>query len=248
MTLFASIVVLSTALAGPAEDYEVATRAAQTGDQAAAAAAFVQALESGGRSADVYHGLGNALYRQGEAAHALAAWQRGLRLEPRSPDLAANLSRVRQGVPDALEPPVLTTPWVPWDGSLSPAEGAWLAGLLAFFAGVGLLAAKRRATTGRSSAPAGPLAALAAAGLVAAATLVQAQAQDSAVVVVPEVTVRSALGPAGIDLFSLHERAEVLILEDAGSHLLVALPDERKGWLPEQAVVSTNPEAFFPLP
>ena len=248
MTPLVWAVVFGSALAGPAEHYAAGTAATRSGDPVAAAASFVQTLEAGGRSADTYHALGNALYRQGASAHALAAWQRGLRLDPRNPDLAANRDRARQGAPDALEPPVLQSPWVPWSGLLSPAEGAWLAGVLAFLAGVGLLVTKARSAAGRSGSRTGALGVLGGAGVVALATLLQAQAPHSVVVVVPEVTVRSALGPAGIDLFALHDRSEVLVLEDAGEHLLVTLPDDRKGWLSRQAVVSTDPEAPFPLP
>ena len=69
----------------------------------------------------------------------------------------------------------------------------------------------------------------------------------TAFVVVPEVVARSALGPDGVELFSLHEAAELAVVERSGDSVLVRLPDARKGWLPASAVLSTAPSAPFPL-
>ena len=67
---------LCVALAGPADDaYQAGIDHARAGDHEAAADAFVQALEAGGRDPAVYHGLGNALWRQDRLGPATAAWR-----------------------------------------------------------------------------------------------------------------------------------------------------------------------------
>lgn len=246
--MIALLLAASVALAAPADDYAAGVDAARSGDQAAAVQHFAQVIDAGGRSADAYHGLGNALYRQGNTAHALAAWRRGQLLAPRNPDLAANIERARAGSTDQLEPPAPAGASLPWGSVLSLAESAWLAGLFGFLSGVGLLV--RRWGRDRGWRAVGPesIAGLGAAAVLTVTTAVAAQAPGAAVVVVPEVTARSALGPAGIDLFALHSRAEVRVVEQASDHALVQLPDGRKGWLPAAAVVSTQPGAAFPLP
>jgi hypothetical protein len=79
-------------------------------------------------------------------------------------------------------------------------------------------------------------------------TLASRGGEGGAVVVAPEATARSALGPGGVDLFVLHAGAEVAVLEQAGAHTLVSLPDERKGWLPATALLSADPSAPFAAP
>ena len=66
-------------------------------------------------------------------------------------------------------------------------------------------------------------------------------------VVVAEVSARSTLGPDGVDLFVLHEGAEVTVGDTAQGHTLIELSDGRKGWLSSRALISTDPVASFPL-
>jgi hypothetical protein len=75
------------------------------------------------------------------------------------------------------------------------------------------------------------------------------RARAGAVVVQPSLAVQSALGPAGLTLFTLHEGAEVGVGEAARAggvdYLQVLLPDGRKGWVPAAALLSADPSAPF---
>jgi len=82
------------------------------GDYAAAAAAYEDALASGADDAVAHYNLGNARARQGELGHAVLAYLRALRLDPRNGDARANLAFVRaqmrdRGLQDATLPPVV---------------------------------------------------------------------------------------------------------------------------------------------
>ena len=84
-------------------------------------------------------------------------------------------------------------------------------------------------------------------GLLLALSTRAALVSDASVVLVsPEVSVRSAPGPDGVELFVLHEGAEVRLVETHREHHLVALPDDRKGWVPAETTLSTDPSAPFP--
>jgi len=237
--------LLSAALAGPADDaYQAGIDHARAGDHEAAAGAFVRALEEGGRDPAVYHGLGNALWRLDKLGPATAAWRRGLRLSPRNGDIAANLDRARRTSEDRLEVPAPTAKVFFWQSVLSPRDSAWLASLLATLAFAAPLVRRWRRSEQRLGLETPAL--LVPALVLTASTYTAVVNQDSVVVVVPEVSARSALGPDGVELFVLHEGAEVRVAETHRDHHLVLLPDERKGWLPADATLSTDPSAPFP--
>lgn len=83
-------------------------------------------------------------------------------------------------------------------------------------------------------------------GVVLAASGWRGASDASVVVLDARVAARSALGGEGVTLFELHEGAELRALEVDRDHVLVSLPDDRKGWVPADAVVSTDPAAPFP--
>ena len=248
----AALLMVLALLAAPAQadPYQDGVAAARAGDPVAAADAYRAALSGGALDPAVYHGLGNALYRQGQSGAALAAWRRGQRLAPRDGDLAANIDRVRAQATDRVDPPAAGGGPFFWLSFLSLAESALLAGLLGLLGGGGLVARELR----RGRYPGGrawgaeTVVGLGGALLLGGATAMAAQGAETAVVTAPRVAAQSALGPDGIELFVLHEGAEVAVQERAASHVLVALPDARKGWLPATALVSTDPAAPFPAP
>ena len=84
-------------------------------------------------------------------------------------------------------------------------------------------------------------------GVLLASTVLARHSAAGAVVIGESVSVRSALGPDGVELFVLHEGAQVAVEEHSEEHTLVVLPDSRKGWAPSEALISTNPEDSFPL-
>ena len=77
-------------------DFDAGLAAVRGGDHPKAISHFVSALDTGGRHPATYHGLGNALYRDGHLGEAIAAWRRGMVLAPRNGDIAANLERAQK--------------------------------------------------------------------------------------------------------------------------------------------------------
>lgn len=231
--------------AGAQSQYEAGVAAGRSGDHAAAVDHLLGAVADGGRHPAVYHALGNALYRQGDRGRAVAAWRRAAALAPRDGDIAANLDRARRAGEDRIEPE--TGGLFFWQRVLSPAEGAGLAGLLLAL-GIAAGALRTwRAQRGRSARQVGAetIALGVLAGLLALSTLATRAGEGGAVVVADEASARSTLGAGGVELFVLHAGAEVAVVEPAGAHTLIALPDGRKGWLPTAALLSTDPAAPF---
>lgn len=224
-----------------------AEQAALKQDFTTAAAQYRQIIGQGVVDADVYYNLGNMLYRQQQWAGAILAWRRAARLDPRDPDVEANLVFARRKVKEALTPE-REAPWfAPWQGFLSPGEGQWLGMGLAGL-GLTVLGLRRR---GSATAPAAEGAAGLAAAAVAAGLLCwgggwqAAHAEPGGVVLAQETRLTSDLS-GGVELFTLHAGAEVRWLDEAGDRVLIGLPDGRKGWMAAQDVGRIDPFAPFP--
>jgi hypothetical protein len=240
MIWFLLMQLCATSLASDA--FERGLSATRSGNHAEAVAQFRGALADGARAPETYHGLGNALYRQ----------RRGLLLAPRNGDIAANLTRAQRDNQDALEPPASHRGAFFWQSAVSAKEGGLLA---SFFLSLGLwvVAIRRARAAFGGVAPTrqgnGVAAMMIGLGLVLGLSTLDAIDQRAgAVIVVTGVSVRSALGPEGVELFVLHEGAEVQLIEIDNGHALVALKDGRKGWLAAQAIITTNPSDSFPEP
>jgi hypothetical protein len=230
--------------AGGQEAYEAGVTADRAGDAPAAAARFLEALEAGARDPVVYHGLGNALYRQGKRGPAIAAWRRGLVLAPRDPDLQANLDRAVRETTDRLEATERGPSPLFWKGWLSPRQGALGAGLCAAL-GLSLVLGHRlrggvRLWTGPTTAL------LSLSALLTLSTVVASREQPGAVITAPAVSARSTPSADGVELFVLHEGALVEVDEQSGESSLIHLPDGRKAWVPTETLLSADPADPFP--
>ena len=230
------LLMLSTAFAQQVE-FDAGITALRQGDYPAAADSLAAALSAGGVDPAVYHALGNTLYRQEQSGAAIAAWRRGLVLDPGDGDLDANLERARGQTTDRLSPPEPSYGPFFWQGWISQRGSAALSSL-GFTLALLLLGAGRRRPA---------LLTAAFGGLLLASTLSARAVGAGAVVISEAVSVRSALGPDGVELFVLHEGAEVAVEENTESHILIVLPDLRKGWVPAASLISTDPEDPFPL-
>ena len=241
------------ARAGGQDAFNAGVASDRAGDYPAAAQHFREALEQGGRDPAVYHGLGNALYRQGQVGLAITAWRRGQLLAPLEGDLSANLDQARAQTRDRLDPPTPDVGPFFWQRSLSVTQSAAItSGSLTGFLALILLRRSRAAQGSRlverlKSAPLAGLFALSTL-LFGASTAIALRERPGAVVTADQVEARSALGAEGVGLFALHEGAEVRVLESTADAALVALPDERVGWVSWRSLASTDPAAPFPAP
>ena len=236
------------ACAVPAEQtaFEEGLAHLRGGDSAGAVTSFSDALDQGVRDPAVYHGLGNALHRLDKPGPAIAAWRRGLALAPRNGDIAANLDLAGKSLRDRVEPPRGHRGAFFWQSTLAPLETAMAASGAMALAMWMLVVGRLRPSIRVSK---GAVATIASVGVLLAVSTADAlQQRRAAVVVVPEVDVRSALGPSGVSLFVLHEGATVAISDRTDTHSLISLTDGRKGWVNHRALISTNPADPFELP
>jgi tetratricopeptide (TPR) repeat protein len=244
ITLLMLLGLESAALANTQESYELGLDALRAEDFSTAESHFLEALDSGAQDPALYHALGNALYRQQEHGRALAAWERGMRLNPRDGDLEANADHTRRELGLDLDHAGKSSR-LAWNHWLTPWESTLGSGILLALGFLGLLIRRlRRAPDRRSWGWESPT--CLALGLVLAASTWEAAGLDAGHIVVgEEVTARSAMGAQGVALFELGPGAATTVIERSGDHVLVLLRDGRKGWLSAEAVLSCDPQEPF---
>lgn len=197
--------------------------------------------EGGVENGRLYYNLGNVWYQRGDLGRALVNYLRAEKYIPNNVQLQQNLAFVRQQRTDAFQESekrkVLKTLFF-WHYDLASGTR------LALFAGVFLLlwtlAAARLFWKRRELSVAIAACAALSALLFLSLTIEAARYHNTprGVVVAEESTGRKGDGASYQASFSdpLHAGTEFTVLDDRGSWLRVALPDERTCWLPRSDV------------
>ena len=104
--------------------FDAANRLYEQGKFKEAASAYEDMLRSGEASAALYFNLGNAFFKEGQMGRAIGAYRHAEKLNPRDPDLRANLQFARNQIQG---PTLASTWWQRWLSRLSLNEWTWLA-------------------------------------------------------------------------------------------------------------------------
>jgi tetratricopeptide (TPR) repeat protein len=234
------ILALSVALT-PLEAYNQGNKLYAQKDYAGAIQAYEQALEAGPCAA-VHYNLGNALFKSGQIGRAILSYRRARYLDPRDPDIAANLDFARSYRVDKVL--ALPSPFARALDSvlhrLSRRAAAVLAPVCFLLAGVllSLWIVRRWAVLAIGAAL---LALVALFGLVTQQVWAGEVAARPAVVVVPEVNALSGPSEEFKQILLVHDGTEVRIREARGDYLLVQLPGGSGGWVRKDAVERVYP-------
>ena len=185
----------------PGADTEVLTVAQSlylAGHYAEAAQIYEQLAAQGVQDSGLFYNLGNAYYQLGDVAQALVSYERAAQLDPRDPDVRANLTLARSQVAGA--PPAggdgplaslanLTAGWLTLNETALLALGAWF--LLALLLLVGRMARPGRSQKLLRAAAGLALLFLLFTGVSLAGRLYVAQTRPGGVAAVPVVAALS---------------------------------------------------------
>jgi hypothetical protein len=209
----------------------------ERGEYAATVQLYKQLIDAGSECGALYYNLGNAHYQQGEIGAAIASYQRALRLMPRDADIQANLALARAARQDQI--PVAhdwTTAFANWHSRWTTNEVAGIAVGLWLFLG-GLLLVWRGVLQLRKQMRWAILPVLACVFVAGFALGQRVMAVQQAVVVAPAAEVRSAPTESSVSQFTLHDGAEVDVLEERNGWVKIGLAgDETEGWLPVEMI------------
>lgn len=200
-----------------------------------AAQAYEEILKTGVVSPALYFNLGNARFRSGQVGRAIVSYRRAGLLAPRDPDIRANLQFARNHVEGPTVKPGLVERCL---SGLSLNE--WTVLCAAVFWGFLLLLSagqwrpQWRPTLRRFQWVAG-------AALVMLACCValawNAGSVRIAVVVEKDAIVRNGPLDEQSSAFSVHDGAELLVLDEMAGWMQVADGGKRSGWIKRSAVV-----------
>lgn len=193
---------------------------------------FQQALQKEGIDPNIYHGLGNALYGQGHKVLALAAWRRGLLLEPSHSLLQHNVQQI---------------------GGVLPPHRFWqrlsifqwsLFGIILGSAALIFLGIPRSRARLMSA-----WLCLASCSLCAYFAWKSTIFLQQGLILQEKVVASSAPNGRGIEVFTLQIRDEVRLIDHMGEKaVLVANSQDQKGWISSSSVLSLGPWDDFSVP
>jgi tetratricopeptide (TPR) repeat protein len=210
--------------------FEAANKLYEEGKFAEAASSYERLVQSGQVSATLYYNLGNAWFKSGQIGRAIAAYREAEQITPRDPDLRANLQFARNQTPS---PTLAPTRWQRWLGRLTLNEWTLLAAG-AVWLWLGLLAilqwrpALRPALRGYVFTLTVTAALLCA---CVAAALRENRFIRTAIVVIGEATVRYGPLAESPVAFTVHDGAELRVLDQKDEWVQVSAGPRRIGWL-----------------
>ncbi len=207
-----------------------------------AAALYERIVDSGFANADVLYNLGNAYYKAGDLGHAVLSYERALKIQPSHEDARENLAFVGELLADRR---------APVGGAVSDFLGRVFerltvdrlaaAASTVYFVLFALLtlAVLRLGFSGWQSGWLGRVVivlvvCVAVSGSTLAYRLAVVRGDVEAVVLVPEVGVRTGPGEDFVLEFRLHEGTKVKVEETRDDWVRVTVPGtDLNGWMPD---------------
>lgn len=216
--------------AQPQLSYDAGVAALRSANPEQAELDFKSALKEGAYTVHVYHGLGNALYRQGQVGEAAAAWMRGLELSPNDEDLKYNMSQIQ--ISSSNVPPFFRLPL-----------SAFHLGLIVSF----LLSLSLFYFVCRPQVKWPIVTAV----LISAVVLFVGRARifpnADAIVVSDSMLATSMPDGLGVELFVIQAGLDVRLLESSKGSYRIELSNGDRGWISKQSLISLDPSSPFEL-
>jgi uncharacterized protein YgiM (DUF1202 family) len=230
-----------SSFASPADLFTRGNAAYEAGDFAGAVTLYDSAA-AGMTSAELLYNRGNARFKLGEIGRAIADYNRAYLLKPHDKAIIHNLAFARQFRPDKSL--TLENPLVRMLNDvlrlLDSATARVLAGLL-FFLALGALAHMLVHGQRLFGWIALGLGVLFLYCFIAAASWGAVASPAHAVVVQPELTLRSGPGAEYKEIAVVHDGLEVMLREQRPGYVLIQIPGGDGGWVESAAV-----EPVFP--
>jgi tetratricopeptide (TPR) repeat protein len=234
--LFLAVRALAEA---PDVAFDDANKLYEQGRFADAAAAYEKLLQTGQKTEAIYFNWGNALFKAGHIGRAIAAYQQAQRITPRDPDVRANLQFARNQVQGPTFLPERIWRWLT---RLTLNEWTWLAAGAVWLWLLLLSLLQFRPVLRPTLRPYtfwGGLLAFVLCAFFSAAFYFDRLSQR-AVVVAQEAVVRQAPVDESQTAFTLHDGAELQILDQKDQWLQVQADPKRIGWVRRDSLFLLN--------
>jgi tetratricopeptide (TPR) repeat protein len=241
MAVLLSLSTFRALAEAPASAFDNANKLYEQGKFVEAATAFEKILQTGQVSEALYFNWGNALFKAGRMGRAIAAYQQAGRISPRDPDVRANLQFARNQVQG---PTLLPDRVARWLGKLSLNEWTWLAAISIWLWLLLLTLLQFRPALKpvfkSYTAWLGIVAAILCIGFSAAFYF--DRLEQRAIVIDQEAVARQAPIDESQNAFTLHDGAELQVLDQKDQWLQVRVDPRRIGWVRKDSVI-VNPSS-----
>jgi tetratricopeptide (TPR) repeat protein len=210
--------------------FDAANKLYEEGKFAEAASAYQKLALSGQVSAALYFNLGNAYFKSGQIGRAIASYLEARQISPRDPDVRANLQFARNQTP---KPTLSPSRWQRWLGRLTLNEWTLLA-VGAVWLWLLLLAIQQCRPALQPVLRGYVLCLTVLAALLCvcvAAALRETCYIRTAIVVAPEAAVRYTPLPESATAFTVHDGAELRVLDQKDEWLQISAGPGRLGWI-----------------
>lgn len=217
-----------------------AKTAYEQGDFPQSAKLYQQVVDAGIQRGEIYFNLGNAYFQLHDLGRALVNYRRTEQLVPRDDDLKLNLSRIRVQRVDSLGDYAALADQITnsLTGLASNSEFEFLL-LVIWWLCCGLGIAYVVLPKWRTYLKWGVIFAsilMVFIGVLEGVRFVADATYPPAIVVVETVSVMSGPDTSYMEIFELHEAAEVRIIETRKDWVRIQLPDLEEGWVQSEAV------------
>ena len=214
----------------PTERFDLANRLYEGGKFGEAATTYESIVQGGTVSPPLWFNFGNACFKSGQIGRAIVAYQRAEKMTPRDPDVRANLRFARNQV----QGPTMRVPgWKRWiRNGFSVNEWAVFAAVGVWLTFLSLAGAKMwpnsKSFLGITAKVLGVLTIFGIAGLSVA---LMARTPQTAVVTATELSVRNGPLEESASAFTVHDGAELRIMDRKDDWLQVTDGTSRIGWV-----------------
>ena len=242
MTTLCVLCVLGVSFADAPTDLFSRGNAAYEAGSYSQAVMLYDSAAAGMTSAELLYNRGNAYFKLGEIGRAIVDYNRAFVLKPHDRDIRHNLAFARQYRPDkslTIENPLLRM-LTAFLRLPDVASARALAGLFFFLAlsFLAVLLIRGQRLFGWIAIGLGVLFLYC---FTSAASWAAVASPERAVVVEPELTLRSGPGPEYNDIAVVHDGLEVMQREQRPGYVLIQIPGGDGGW-----VESASVEPIFP--
>ena len=227
----------------PSELFDRANSSYQNNQYQEAINTYIEILNSGKESAQLYYNMGNAYYKIDDYPSAILSYEKSLKLDRSQKDAAFNLKLANLRVADRIEPlpELFLNIWLVKFSQIA-SSSAWARTLICFLFLSLLGFASYLLSKTKSFRKLGFIVGLAAL-LLCLGSFLFAQnayhfetAQNQAILFSENEYVKSSPDNNSTDLFIIHEGIKVTVQDEVGDWINIQLADGKEGWIPKDAV------------
>ena len=215
--------------------FDSANKLYEQGKFTDAAQTYTKMIQSGTVSSAIYFNLGNAYFKAGQLGRAIWAFREAEDLTPRDPDVRANLQFVRARVQG---PTGSSATWQRWLATLTLNEWAILTAVIVWV-WLGMLVVIQFRPALKESVRAllwsGAVGILVCGGCTMAAW--SGDSTKTAIAVAPDALVHNGPLDEAPTSATVHDGAELTVLDTKNDWLQVRVDNQRVGWLKRDQVI-----------